>query len=128
MNCDDSERRPIEPSARALLRNVAAELHALKLEGERLEHAIGHALLSDNPSTKETFANLQGIDLIVQTLGELGDYVEGLSSLVDGKEFVDVGSLVSGVSLRKLAVSLLYGKPNSVDLSRGLSSGDVDLF
>ena len=67
---------PSEPQPLSLLLlRISEELHALQAEGRTIEDAIGHAILGGAPSTRETLANLQSIDLIVQSLGELGNYV-----------------------------------------------------
>ncbi len=113
---------------RDLLHNVATELRSMKIDGERLEHAIGQAILSQDFSTRDALTNLQGIDLMVQSLGELGCYVEGLADLVDKGEIVDPVALFEGVKLRGLAINLLNGNSDTTEVSIEPSCGDVDLF
>ena len=83
---------PSEPQPLSLLLlRISEELHALQAEGRTIEDAIGHAILGGAPSTRETLANLQSIDLIVQSLGELGTYVSALQHLLKDGEMQPIG-------------------------------------
>lgn len=111
-----------------LLRRVARELRVLQGEGRSLEDAIGRAILGEEPSTRETLAHLQGVDLIVQTLGELSDYVEAMTGMITPDPVIDVSAPLARISLRELARNLSGGSRQPIVDQDGQISGEVDLF
>lgn len=113
---------------RLLLQNIAAELHALQRDGRNLENAIGHSILGGSPSAGETLTSLQGIDLIVQTLGELGGYIDQLAMMTNDGDAIDVRAPLAKLSLRGLAENLSrVRRDDPLKIVRD-AGGDVDLF
>lgn len=120
---------PAEPQPLSLLLlRISEELHALQAEGRAIEDAIGHAILGGASSTRETLANLQSIDLIVQSLGELGDYVLALQYLLKEDPLIDASGPLERISLRDLARKLSGGCRRAVVDAHGEICGEVDLF
>ena len=111
-----------------LLRRIAEELHALQVEGRSLEDAIGRAILGEEPSTRETLAHLQGVDTIVQTLGELAVFVNSVTRLIPHDPDIDASVPLAQVSLRDLASKLSGSMRQPVVDGTGAISGEVDLF
>ena len=111
-----------------LLRRVADELHVLQRDGRALEDAIGRSILGEEPSTRETLENLQGIDLIVQTLNELGDYVGAMGEMVGDAAALDMSAPLARISLRDLARALSGGARRPIVDEAGRVTGEVDLF
>ena len=93
-----------------------------------MEDAIARTILGEEPSTQTTLANLQGVDLMVQTLGELGAYLDAISSRLSPDPRVDVSAPIDQLSLRDLARKLSGGANQAVIDQRGDISGEVDLF
>lgn len=123
---DGARLDPI-PLAR-LIGLIGDELRDLRDEGRNLEDAIAHAILDHQPTRREALGNLQKIDLIVQTLGELSAYVLALVEHVPPSHSIEVHDLLERITLRGLA-GKLAGRPRQpvVDAS-GRISGEVDLF
>lgn len=120
---------PSEPQPLSLLLlRISEELHALQAEGRTIEDAIGHAILGGAPSTRETLANLQSIDLIVQSLGELGNYVSALQHLLKDDPLIDASGPLERISLRDMARKLSGGCRQAVVDAHGEICGEVDLF
>lgn len=111
-----------------LLRNFAAELHALQRDGRDLENAIGQSILSGSASAGQTLSSLQGIDLIVQTLGELGDCMGQVAQMMQTEERLDMRVPLSGLSLRGLAENLSRKQIDDPMAPLRAPGGDVDLF
>ena len=111
-----------------LLTRVAAELHMLCHDGRAVEDAIGRAILGEEPSTGQTLANLQRVDLIVQTLGQLGDYLGAVTGILEPDQVIDVNAPLSRINLRDLARNLAGGCLRPVLDENGRISGEVDLF
>ena len=111
-----------------LCARVAEELAVLREHGRRLEDAIARSILGDEPTTRDTLANLQQIDLMVQTLGELGGFVAGLGAMMPEQEAVNVNPLLARLTLRDLADTLAGHPRRPVVGSDGSVNGEVDLF
>ncbi|GHF48947.1 hypothetical protein GCM10017056_20620 [Seohaeicola zhoushanensis] len=107
---------------------VADELRDLRDEGRRLEDAIAHAILDHEPTRREALGNLQKIDLIVQTLGELSAYVLALADQVPEAHPVEVHDMLARITLRDLAGKLAGHPRQPVVDEAGRISGEVDLF
>lgn len=107
---------------------VGAELRDLRDEGRRLEDAIALALLDGETTRREALGNLQKIDLIVQTLGELSAYVTALAEHLPMVPAVDVHDILGRITLRDLAVKLSGHQRQPVIDDLGRISGEVDLF
>ena len=113
---------------RVLLARIADELHDLQENGRVLEDAIGRTILGEEPTTSATLANLQEIDMIVQTLGELGTFVHSVTGVMDDHHTVDANMALSRIKLRDLARKLSGGARQPIVNDHGEISGEVDLF
>lgn len=107
---------------------VGAELRDLRNEGRQLEDAIALALLDGETPRREALGNLQKIDLIVQTLGELSAYVSAVAERVPTASTVEVHDLLGRITLRDLARKLSGSQRQPVIDDAGRVSGEVDLF
>lgn len=111
-----------------LIGRIALELHHLQAQGRRLEDAIGRAILGEEPSTQDVIANLQGIDMIVQTLGELGNFLDNIQPGIPDGHDVETADALARVTLRDLANALSGGLRQPTVDAQGRISGEVDLF
>ena len=111
-----------------LIGRIALELHELQSQGRRLEDAIGRAILGEEPSTQDVIANLQGIDMIVQTLGELGNFLDNIQPGIPDGQDVETADALARVTLRDLAHALSGGLRQPTVDAQGRISGEVDLF
>ncbi|OWU73054.1 hypothetical protein [Phaeobacter sp. 22II1-1F12B] len=111
-----------------LLSRVSLQLKELQRDGRVVEDAIARSLLGDELSIKENLANLQGIDAIVQTLGELEKYIGNLSNQACREHLVDINFSIREIKLRDLARSLVGPVTEAIVDGDGGISGEVDLF
>lgn len=111
-----------------LLSRVSVQLQELQRNGRVVEDAIARSLLGDELSIKENLTNLQGIDSIVQVLGELEKYIGNLADLACSEHLVDINLSVQEIKLRDLARNLVGPLTEAIVDEDGGISGEVDLF
>ena len=111
-----------------LLSRVSVQLQELQRNGRVVEDAIARSLLGDELSIKENLTNLQGIDSIVQVLGELEKYIGNLADLACSEHLVDINLPVQEIKLRDLARNLVGPLMEAIVDEDGGISGEVDLF
>ena len=110
------------------LRCIALELLVLQQDGRSVEDAIGRSILGEEPTTQDVLRNLQGIDLIVQSLGELRVFLDFLNASLMNDDLIDASEVLGTMGLRELAYRLSSGTRQLVLDSSGQVSGEVDLF
>lgn len=115
-------------SLHTILSRVAAELRVLQDEGRGLENAIGNALLGAETAMPDSLSNLQSIDLIVQSLGEIGAFVDRIGAMVEPDQLLDISAPIACMTLRDLARNLSGGARQPILGQSGEVSGEVDLF
>ncbi|MBL3702391.1 hypothetical protein GI582_06760 [Sulfitobacter sp. BDSS02] len=111
-----------------LLSRVSVQLQELQRNGRVVEDAIARSLLGDELSIKENLTNLQGIDSIVQVLGELEKYIGNLADQACSEHLVDINFSVQEIRLRDLARNLVGPLTEAIVDEDGGISGEVDLF
>ncbi|MGR3565288.1 MAG: hypothetical protein ACU0FH_21605 [Heliomarina sp.] len=111
-----------------LLSRVSVQLQELQRNGRVVEDAIARSLLGDELSIKENLTNLQGIDSIVQVLGELEKYIGNLADQACSDHLVDINVSVQEIKLRDLARNLVGPLTEAIVDEDGGVSGEVDLF
>lgn len=111
-----------------LLSRVSIQLQELQRNGRVVEDAIARSLLGDELSINENLTNLQGIDSIVQVLGELEKYIANLADQACSEHLVDINLSVQEIKLRDLARSLVGPLTEAIVDEDGGISGEVDLF
>ncbi|MDG1116637.1 MAG: hypothetical protein P8N72_05875 [Flavimaricola sp.] len=107
-----------------VLSRLADHLGHLEVVGKRLETAILHAL-SERPVDRNTLTDLQGADLLVQSLDGLGQVLKHVSSKADPNAVVDMSDQLANLQLRDLALAISnpsYASPYSK------TEGEVELF
>ena len=118
-------REPPEPIPLSLvLSRLADHLGHLEVVAKRLETAILHTL-SERPIDRNTLTDLQGADLLVQSLDGLGQVLKHVSSKADPNTVVDMSDQLANLQLRDLALAISnpsYAGPHSK------TEGEVELF
>ncbi|MAY88635.1 MAG: hypothetical protein CML02_18190 [Pseudooceanicola sp.] len=110
------------------LTRFAEELRILKSEGQTVEEAIGESLLEGGANPRDTLANLQKIDLVVQSLGELSTYLETMVISLPIDPELNMDDAFRQITLRDLARTLSGGWRKPVVDSSGETTGEVELF
>lgn len=86
---------------------VATELNGLRERLERVERGLEVVFIeSDNVPNGQTLGMLQELDVLQQSVGALADYLERLSTLVNGRATVCVDEAIKVVPLREMASRL----------------------
>lgn len=111
-----------------LLSRLAKELRILQVEGQTVEEAIGDSLLGEAVNPRDTLANLQKIDLVVQSLGEMSAYLDALVTELPSDPNLDMDHAFRQITLRDLARTLSGGWRKQVVDSKGQTNGEVELF
>lgn len=86
---------------------VATELNGLRERLERVERGLEVVFIeTENTPSGQTLGMLQELDVLQQSVGALADYLERLSTLVNGHATVCVEEAVTVVPLREMASRL----------------------
>jgi hypothetical protein len=111
-----------------LLVRLAAELRILRAEGQTVEEAIGDSLLGEKANPRDTLANLQKIDVVVQSLGEISSYLDALVAALPVDPDLEMDEALQRITLRDLARSLSGGWRKQIIDASGDAIGEVELF
>ena len=109
------------------LSNLSKELWTLHNQVDQLEETIGFVIQAWKEIGRDDLMNIQQLDLVRQTLGELSDYVLDLKNAVPPDQKVSSAGLLKEAKLRDLAFHL--GLPHSKPEDRGPPrEEDIELF
>lgn len=95
---------------------------------QSLDSLICQDILKWESMNSVDIREIQKLDLMVQTIGELGRFVDGLQTEVAGEQTIDVARLLRDVRLEKLTRSLGYGEAGAVEVRGRAAAGEVDFF
>ncbi len=112
---------------RRTLQVVAAELGGLAALGDRLQEAIGEVLEAADEVDGVRLMEMQQIDLLVQNLRGLGDFVQAMADLSSPVWVLDVGEAAARTPLKDLA-QRLGGACVSARPPLSADGGDLELF
>ena len=117
-----SEDNPLS----AALANATEEIKMLEIITENLQQLIGDALLSGETSELQG-AELQNLDLLNQSLGNLATFLSALSQMTPPEWSVDVQKAVSDITLLDMA-DRLAGAGQIDPAAARPTAGECDLF
>jgi hypothetical protein len=108
---------------------LATEIGELARLSDRLQFLISAALVADGAANADHLREFQAIDLLVQRLHGVTNFVESLSALMPAGWRIDAAAAASRVSLTDLARRLSGQSPAPLDSSSSDDDdGDFELF
>ncbi len=118
---EDVPRKPVDE----ILQSVVAEISALASDADRLQDVIGRLVPEGEQLDTEVIRQAQSIDIIVQRLHGLSDFLATLATDVPMGWRLDARTAANRLLLADLAHRLGGNEHNP---GPDVSSGDCDLF
>ena len=115
-------------SLKVTLGRVARELTSLHAAIQSLERMICEDILNWERLNSTDVVEIQKLDLVVQTVGELGRFLSRLEAEVTSDQLIDLERVLNDVRLEKLARSLGQGDTATADDRSNRTAGEVDFF
>lgn len=110
-----------------VLANAAGEVKMLETITENLQRIIGDALPHGGKSGLQNY-ELQNLDLLNQSLGNLAMFLSSLSQMTPHEWCVDVQKAVSDITLLDMADRLTSAEQSDAAAETQYTAGECDLF
>lgn len=107
---------------------VSTQLDAMAQAGKEIEDTVGEVIGKGCLTNEERNESIQGLDRMVQLLGELSLFVRDISPQVSDDVEIDLEIAIGRIKLRELATALgcrANPRPTAAQLH---PAGEFDLF
>lgn len=111
-----------------LLVALAQQVHRLQVSAQSVENAVGCVIRDAAAAGRPLDPSLQGLDLLVQSLGGLAVYIGDLSQQLDPAITLDPTAASHRIGQRDLAFALIGRAPTMADDPPIPLSGSVHFF
>lgn len=118
---------------RELVQRLAEMLHDMAGAGAAIEDSVGDQILSGQMDLQGLSQALQGLDHLMQTIAELGLFLERIAPDLDAEQVLNIGSAARRIRLRDMSRQLLglgkgLGRANDEPEASQTLPGEVDMF
>lgn len=125
---DGLDRFKAKTELKKIMLALSVQLEELERKGRDIEDAVGDAVLNGSMEGIHFCASLQGLDHLVQVLGELSSFLRSISTEIDARQEVSVSVAARRIRLRELSYALGLIANRFERPPESFGAGDVDIF
>jgi len=114
-------------SLKLVLSQVSRELDGLATLSEQIQLTIGELIEQDSGEVSDAFYQLQGLDLLGQSVTAIAEFVDALAIATPNDIFVDARQAAQSVRLWELRARLAL-EPGDLDPNDSSDTGGIALF